>query len=269
MPGLPGLPRRWNILLGSLVLFTILISFSSNSRDFASRHAAKHLGIDSASFHPANWLPDTLSPFSKGGKKPAEFDEFGHCLFLSPFDALSDEEKARAEAVELVEVSAGIVRSKEAVFTSSQADQGHVYNASSGESGAAPSHGYPPPVSHRPTLTNPILGLLRDGERKWQDMIAKQSKTLEQAVQEYKDRWNRMPPKGFDEWWHFAQDEGVLLPDEYDPWVAWWWSSQQLEVELLVTRAGSCNPCCPSGPFRPPSWPSGTPRRKRWRRHLP
>lgn len=50
-------------------------------------------------------------------------------------------------------------------------------------------------------MTHPILGLLRDGERKWKDMVAKQSKTLEQAVEVYKERWGRQPPKGFDKWY--------------------------------------------------------------------
>ncbi len=209
---MPSLPRRWNLLIGFILFFVVVISLSSSSRDFASHHAAKHLGIDSSNFHPANWLPEAVvSPFSAGGKRPEEWDEFGRCLFISPFDALSNEEKARAEAVELVEVSSGIVRAKEAIFTSFQPLQ----NADLLTNASIPH--YPPPVSHQPTLTNPILGLLRDGERKWQDMVSKQSRTLEQAVQEYRDRWNKMPPKGFGEWWAFAQTQGVLLPDEYDP----------------------------------------------------
>jgi beta-1,2-xylosyltransferase len=192
MPSVSSLPRRFKFLIGSIILLLILISLSSSSRDFASRHAAKHLGIDGANFHPANWLPDKLiSPFSSGGNRPEEWDEFGRCLFMSPFDALSNEEKERAEAVELVEVSSGIVRAKEAVF----AVQGAESNSTDE---AAPA--YPPRISQRPSLTNPILGLLRDGERKWQDLVSKQSKTLEHAVQEYKDRWNKNPPKGFDDW---------------------------------------------------------------------
>lgn len=118
---------------------------------------------------------------------------------MSPFDALSTEEKQRAEQLVLEDVSDGIVRSKQSVFVPP-----HQGNTSTPSADASES------------LTNPILGLLRDGERKWQDMLSQQSKTLEEAVQEYKTRWGRNPPKGFDEWWEFAKNRGVLLPDEYD-----------------------------------------------------
>lgn len=33
---------------------------------------------------------------------------------------------------------------------------------------------------------------------------------------EYKRRYNRPPPAGFDRWWQFCQENGVGLPDEYD-----------------------------------------------------
>lgn len=47
-------------------------------------------------------------------------------------------------------------------------------------------------------------------------MLARQSKTLDQAVNEYRRRYNRNPPKGFNLWWQFCEGEGVQLPDEYD-----------------------------------------------------
>lgn len=120
---------------------------------------------------------------------------------MSPFDALSTEEKQRAEQLVLESASDGIVRAREAVFVPPSMKKGN---------------STVPAAQLKETLTNPILGLLRDGERKWQDMLSQQSTTLEEAVTEYKTRWGRNPPRGFDEWWEFASNRGVLLPDEYD-----------------------------------------------------
>ncbi|KAI5453780.1 cryptococcal xylosyltransferase 1 [Naganishia albida] len=201
-----GLPRRYIFLasfLASILILTIASSHPTTRQFVAERtpDAAKAL-------HPANWgLPFAGSAGGAGsasgggggflgGNKPQEFDEYGRCLFLSPFDALSAEEKQRAEQLVLTDVSDGIVRSRASVFI--------------------PAHHQGNTTDAKETLTNPILGLLRDGERKWQDMLARQSKTLDEAVQEYKTRWGRNPPRGFDEWWEFAKNRGVLLPDEYD-----------------------------------------------------
>lgn len=46
--------------------------------------------------------------------------------------------------------------------------------------------------------------------------MSRQSTTLEAAVQEYKRRYKRAPPAGFDKWWKFAEQHDVQLPDEYD-----------------------------------------------------
>lgn len=62
--------------------------------------------------------------------------------------------------------------------------------------------------------THPILGLLVEGERKWADLVDRQSRSLEEAVVEYRKRYGRNPPKGFDDWWSFAQDAQIWLPDE-------------------------------------------------------
>lgn len=46
--------------------------------------------------------------------------------------------------------------------------------------------------------------------------MATQSTTLAQAVREYRRRYGRRPPAGFDKWFAFAQGNGVQLLDEYD-----------------------------------------------------
>ena len=68
----------------------------------------------------------------------------------------------------------------------------------------------------RPPIHHPIPKLMADAREQYDHLIKKQSKTLEQAVAEYKKRYNRDPPKGFDEWFHFAKDHGAIIIDEYD-----------------------------------------------------
>lgn len=196
-----GIPKRYLNLLALLSIIILISLFSTpKTRSLVSPSTESRI-------HPVNWFPDSISNnfgFSLGDS-PEEWDEFGRCLFISPFDALSKHEKQRAEQVELEQVSDGIVRAKQAVFHPplTHSDRNSTSSANSLK-----------PASE--SLTNPILGLLRDGERKWKDMVAKQSKSLEEAVEEYKTRWNRNPPLGFDQWWQFISDRSVLLPDEYD-----------------------------------------------------
>ena len=47
---------------------------------------------------------------------------------------------------------------------------------------------------------HPILELIENAERKWDALVERQSKTLQEAVAEYKVRYQRNPPKGFDIW---------------------------------------------------------------------
>lgn len=81
-------------------------------------------------------------------------------------------------------------------------------------------------------LEHPIISLMRDAERLWNDKVARRSKTLEEAVAEYERRHGRAPPKGFDRWCvrfithsarldlshrrAFVEQHNVQLPDEYD-----------------------------------------------------
>lgn len=62
---------------------------------------------------------------------------------------------------------------------------------------------------------HPIPKLMAEAETKFRDRLSRQSKTLAQAVAEYRKRFNRDPPRGFDDWWKFVQDNGVLMVDEY------------------------------------------------------
>lgn len=47
---------------------------------------------------------------------------------------------------------------------------------------------------------HPIFDLMDRGEAQWDAKLQRQSKTLDEAVKEYKRRHKRAPPKGFDHW---------------------------------------------------------------------
>ncbi|KAJ9095684.1 hypothetical protein QFC21_005556 [Naganishia friedmannii] len=68
-----------------------------------------------------------------------------------------------------------------------------------------------------PVSQHPIKQLIREAQTKWAAKNAKQSKTLKEAVEEYKRRHRgNPPPKGFDKWWKFVKTHDVPLVDEYD-----------------------------------------------------
>ncbi|KAG7137440.1 Beta-1 like protein [Verticillium longisporum] len=63
---------------------------------------------------------------------------------------------------------------------------------------------------------HPVLQLMSEAEREIEKLKARQSKTLQQAVDEYKRRNNLPPPPHFDKWFEFAKANGVQLVDEFD-----------------------------------------------------
>ncbi|BGP24738.1 glycosyltransferase family 90 protein [Rhodotorula toruloides] len=65
-------------------------------------------------------------------------------------------------------------------------------------------------------MRHPIHDLIGNATKQWEAKLARQSKTLEEAVREYKRRFGRRPPKGFDDWFRFAKDNDVILVDEFD-----------------------------------------------------
>ncbi|KAF7973136.1 hypothetical protein HWV62_16184 [Athelia sp. TMB] len=67
-----------------------------------------------------------------------------------------------------------------------------------------------------PDGRHPLFELIERGEAKWAAKIKRQSRTLQEAVKEYKRRHKRAPPAGFDKWWDYCQANEVQLPDEYD-----------------------------------------------------
>lgn len=63
---------------------------------------------------------------------------------------------------------------------------------------------------------HPIPQLMDDAELRFRALLSRQSRSLRAAVKEYKRRYGRNPPKGFDAWWRFAQENKVKMVDEYD-----------------------------------------------------
>jgi hypothetical protein len=88
-------------------------------------------------------------------------------------------------------------------------------------------------VAVNPNGRHPIYDLLSRSQAAWKEKKARQSRTLRQATKEYRRRYQRPPPKGFDKWyvrressiasssrppsrWQYMMDNNVQLPDEYD-----------------------------------------------------
>ncbi|KAG8881877.1 hypothetical protein FRB98_004070 [Tulasnella sp. 332] len=63
---------------------------------------------------------------------------------------------------------------------------------------------------------HPIYELTAKAEREWRAKHTKSSRTLQTAISEYKKRYGRSPPPGFDLWWDYVLTHRVMLPDEYD-----------------------------------------------------
>lgn len=63
---------------------------------------------------------------------------------------------------------------------------------------------------------HPLYGIISTAEQEWKAKLARQSTTLYDAVVEYRRRYDREPPLGFERWWAYTRAHNVQLPDEYD-----------------------------------------------------
>jgi hypothetical protein len=66
------------------------------------------------------------------------------------------------------------------------------------------------------SLLHPIHQLVTQAESELAALRARQSRTLGDAVAEYRRRYKLPPPPHFDKWYNFAKRRGVELIDEYD-----------------------------------------------------
>jgi hypothetical protein len=72
----------------------------------------------------------------------------------------------------------------------------------SGERKPSRSHRYSPDglLHVNPNGPHPIYELIQSAEEEWERKLDRASQTLEEAVAEYKRRYKRAPPQGFDDW---------------------------------------------------------------------
>ena len=84
-----------------------------------------------------------------------------------------------------------------------------------------PFENSPPPdyknlLSDPDENSHPIHKLISDANENFDQLRARQSITLADAVKEYRRRYGIPPPPNFDKWYEFARAKGVQLIDEYD-----------------------------------------------------
>lgn len=63
---------------------------------------------------------------------------------------------------------------------------------------------------------HPAAQLINAAETEFQQLLNRQSKSLDQAVREYRRRNGIAPPPHFDKWFEFAQRRNVVMIDEFD-----------------------------------------------------
>jgi hypothetical protein len=61
---------------------------------------------------------------------------------------------------------------------------------------------------------HPIEELMERGREQWKSLLKRQSKTIDEAVGEYRRRYGRNPPKGFDVWFKWAKENDVKIVDD-------------------------------------------------------
>ncbi|KAL4815224.1 hypothetical protein BDW67DRAFT_176513 [Aspergillus spinulosporus] len=74
----------------------------------------------------------------------------------------------------------------------------------------------PPSTSFTPFLQPNKPSDNTNAEQRFNELLERQSRTLSDAVKEYRQRYNMNPPPHFDKWFNFARSKGVELIDEYD-----------------------------------------------------
>lgn len=80
----------------------------------------------------------------------------------------------------------------------------------------SPSTRIAKPIPPSTGTSHPINQLISKAEEEFEELKKGQSRSLDQAVKEYRRRYNIPPPPKFDKWYEFARERGVELIDEYD-----------------------------------------------------
>lgn len=65
------------------------------------------------------------------------------------------------------------------------------------------------------TRNHPIDILISHAEKEFESLLATETKTLADSAAAYRKRRGRHPPPGFGDWFEFAQDNGVMLIEDF------------------------------------------------------
>lgn len=97
-----------------------------------------------------------------------------------------------------------------------------------------------PAIEYTSTTTHPIRYLISEARRTFDDRLSGQSKSLSEAVAEYKHRYRLPPPPHFDKWYELATKRNVQFIDEYDTIfesLLPFWSLKPATIRARVTEA--------------------------------
>ena len=62
---------------------------------------------------------------------------------------------------------------------------------------------------------HPIVGLMEDANRHWQQYEGSRSRSFRQTVAKYRQTYGRHPPPGFKEWYQYARERNVYHVDDF------------------------------------------------------
>ncbi|KAG9251074.1 glycosyltransferase family 90 protein [Emericellopsis atlantica] len=71
------------------------------------------------------------------------------------------------------------------------------------------------PMSSGPEDVHPLDRLIYDAEHTFAELLSKETRTLSEAAQAYRERRGRHPPPGFDRWFEFAQANDALIIEDF------------------------------------------------------
>lgn len=66
-----------------------------------------------------------------------------------------------------------------------------------------------------PAGSHPIDTLIAAGEETFQQMLQKETHTIEDAAAEYRKRRGRHPPPGFEAWFNFAKESNAIIVEDF------------------------------------------------------
>ena len=89
------------------------------------------------------------------------------------------------------------------------------------------------------TLQHPIIILAQEGQARLDRQLDRQSKSLKDATAEYKRRYGKRPPSGFDKWYEMAAQNNATIIDDFDVIMLAWSRSRRSPSK---TSGKGCKP---------------------------